>query len=53
MPKTKTHTDAVNIRISPTLSAMLNVLADRKGMNRAEFVRYLIQVEVDKEIIGK
>ena len=49
MPKTKTQTESINIRMSEQLASGLDMVADKKGLSRTEFIRFLIQNAVEKE----
>ena len=48
MSRDKIHTDNLNVRISPVLSEGLDALASMKGMNKAEYIRLLIQNDIEK-----
>ena len=50
MPKIKTHINALNIRLSDYLNAGLDVLSSDRGLNRTEYVRFLIQREMEIRI---
>ena len=49
MPKVKTHTSNVNIRMSPQLIEGLDAIALSKGMSRTEYLRFMIQTAIEKE----
>jgi predicted DNA-binding protein len=44
----KIHTELLSVRISPVLNDGLDVLASNKGMNKAEYIRLLIQNDIEK-----
>ena len=44
----KIHTELLSVRISPVLSEGLDALASKKGMNKAEYIRLLIQNDIEK-----
>lgn len=48
MSRDKIHTELLSVRISPTLNAGLDALASIKGMNKAEYIRLLIQNDIEK-----
>ena len=48
MSRDKIHTSSLNIRLSPVLNDGLDSLAFNKGMNKAEYVRLLIQNDIEK-----
>ena len=49
MTKKQTHTDTLNMRISEYLMSGLDALASSRGLNRTEYIRFLIQREIETE----
>ena len=46
--RNKIQTELLGVRISPILLTQLDALATSKGMNKAEYIRLLIQNDIEK-----
>jgi len=51
MTKVKTQTNNVNVRLSDHVMTCLNEIANKKGMSRTEYLRFLIHTAIEKEIV--
>ena len=49
MIRPKVQTVSINIRMSEHLASGLDMVADKKGLSRTEFLRFLIQNAIEKE----
>ena len=49
MPKVKTQTNNVNVRLSDHVMTCLNEISIKKGMSRTEYLRFLIHTAIEKE----
>jgi predicted DNA binding CopG/RHH family protein len=51
MPKVKTQTNNVNVRLSDHVMICLNEISTKKGMSRTEYLRFLIHTAIEKELV--